>query len=157
MGGVIRVVIVKEAHAWYPFFSTDPQATAVEIHDACAERATIEQDFHDLKEVWGVGQQQVRNIWTNVAVYHLHLWMHTLVELWSWKRPLAELSDRSLSPWGNADRRNALWRHIMHSELSRLTAAWRLPRKIVRLLQRLVALPPNSVHKSESAEELMRY
>jgi len=28
----------------------------------------------------------VRNIWTNVAVYHLNLWMHTLVELWAWDR-----------------------------------------------------------------------
>ena len=42
---------------------------------------TIEQDFHDVKEVWGTGQQQVRNIWTNVAVYQLNLWMHALVEL----------------------------------------------------------------------------
>ncbi|MGQ9919585.1 MAG: IS701 family transposase [Bryobacteraceae bacterium] len=146
-GGVIRVVIVKEAHAWYPFFSTDPQATAVEILEAFADRATIEQDFHDVKEVWGAGQQQVRNIWTNVAVYHLNLWMHTLVELWSWKRPHAELTDRSLSPWddaqrrpSHADRRKALRRQIMESELSGLTAARRLPRKILRLVQRLVAL-----------------
>ncbi len=83
-GGMIRVVIVQEDHAWFPFFSTDPNATAVEIIEAFADRATIEQDFHDVKEVWGAGQQQVRNIWCNLAVYHLNLWMHTLVELWSW-------------------------------------------------------------------------
>ena len=41
-----------------------------EILEAFADRATIEQDFHDVKEVWGSGQQQVRNIWTNVAVYN---------------------------------------------------------------------------------------
>ena len=64
VGGVIRVVIVEEDHDWYPFFSTDPNATAVEIIEAFADRATIEQDFHDVKEVWGAGQQQVRNIWT---------------------------------------------------------------------------------------------
>ena len=51
-GGVIRVVIVEEDHDWYPFFSTDPNATAVEIIEAFADRATIEQDFHDVKEVW---------------------------------------------------------------------------------------------------------
>ena len=85
-GGVIRVVIVLEDHDWFPFFSTDPNATAVEIIEAFADRATIEQDFHDVKEVWGAGQQQVRNIWRNLAVYHLNLWMHTLVELWSWNR-----------------------------------------------------------------------
>ena len=145
--GVIRVVIVEEDHAWYPFFSTDPNATAVEIIEAFADRATIEQDFHDVKEVWGAGQQQVRNIWTNLAVYHLNLWMHTLVELWSWNRSHAELTDRSRSPWddadrrpSHADRRKALRQHIMQTELSSLAAAGRLPRKILHLVQRLVDL-----------------
>jgi len=82
VGGMIRVVIVEEDRDWFPFFSTDPNATAVEIIEAFADRATIEQDFHDVKEVWGAGQQQVRNIWCNLAVYHLNLWMHTLVALW---------------------------------------------------------------------------
>jgi len=147
VGGLIRVVIVEEDHDWYPFFSTDPNATAVEIIEAFADRATIEQDFHDVKEVWGAGQQQVRNIWTNLAVYHLNLWMHTLVELWSWNRPHEELCDRRLSPWddahrrpSHADRRKALRQHIMQTELSRLAAAWRLPRKILRLIERLAAL-----------------
>jgi len=147
VGGVIRVVIVEEDRDWYPFFSTDPNATAVEIIEAFADRATIEQDFHDVKEVWGAGQQQVRNIWTNLAVYHLNLWMHTLVELWSWNRSHGELTDRSQSPWddadrrpSHADRRKALRQHIMQNELSRLAAAWWLPRKILRLVQRLAAL-----------------
>jgi hypothetical protein len=146
-GGVIRVVIVLEEHGWYPFFSTDPNATAVEIIEAFADRATIEQDFHDVKEVWGAGQQQVRNIWTNVAVYHLNLWMHTLVELWSWKRPQGELCDRSNSPWDNADRRpshadrcKTLRRHIMQHELSAHAAVRRLPRKILQLAHRLMDL-----------------
>ncbi len=52
VGGVIRVVIVLEDHEWFPFFSTDPFATAVEIIEAFADRATVEQDFHDVKEVW---------------------------------------------------------------------------------------------------------
>ena len=147
VGGVIRVVIVEEDHDWYPFFSTDPNATAVEIIEAFADRATIEQDFHDVKEVWGAGQQQVRNIWTNLAVYHLNLWMHTLVELWSWNRPHDKLCDRSLSPWddadrrpSHADRRKALRRQIMEHELSTLAAVRRLPRKILLLAQRLMAL-----------------
>ena len=70
VGGIIRVVLVKEEHGWFAFFSTDPNASVKEILEAFADRATIEQDFHDVKEVWGSGQQQVRNIWTNVAVYH---------------------------------------------------------------------------------------
>ena len=146
-GGLIRVVIVLEEHDWYPFFSTDPNTTAVEIIEAFANRATIEQDFHDVKEVWGAGQQQVRNIWTNLAVYHLNLWMHTLVELWSWNRSHGELCDRSRSPWDDADRRpshadrcKALRRQIMEHELSTLAAAWRLPLKITQLANRLMAL-----------------
>jgi hypothetical protein len=147
VGGLIRVVIVLEDHDWYPFFSTDPNATAVEIIEAFADRATIEQDFHDVKEIWGAGQQQVRNIWTNLAVYHLNLWIHTLVELWSWNRPHGELCDRSLSPWddadrrpSHADRRKALQRQIMERELSAVAALWRLPRKITQLAKRLMAL-----------------
>jgi hypothetical protein len=146
VGGVIRVVIVKEEHAWFPFFSTDPNATAVEIIESFADRATIEQDFHDVKEVWGAGQQQVRNIWTNVAVYHLNLWMHTLVELWAWNRTHAQLRNRRDSPWddperrpSHADRRKALRRHIMQTELSSITATWSLPRKILSLTRRLMA------------------
>ncbi|MGA2068716.1 MAG: hypothetical protein ABSG86_27355, partial [Thermoguttaceae bacterium] len=131
VGGVIRVVIVPEDHDWYPFFSTDPNATSVEIIEAFADRATIEQDFHDVKEVWGTGQQQVRNIWTNLAVYHLNLWMHTLVELWSWNRPHGKLCDRS---------RKALRQHILRAELSTITAVWSLPRKILRLARRRMAL-----------------
>ena len=60
VGGVIRVVLVKEDHGWYAFFCTDPNASVQEILEAFADRATIEQDFHDVKEVWGSGQQQVR-------------------------------------------------------------------------------------------------
>jgi hypothetical protein len=147
VGGMIRVVIVEEDHDWYPFFSTDPKATAVEIIEAFADRATIEQDFHDVKEVWGTGQQQVRNIWTNLAVYHLNLWMHTLVELWSWNRPHGKLCDRSQSPWddadrrpSHADRRKTLRQQILRAELSTITAAWSLPLKILRLARRLMAL-----------------
>jgi len=147
VGGVIRVVIVKEEKTWLPFFSTDPNVSVVEIIETFADRATIEQDFHDVKEVWGAGQQQVRNIWTNVAVYHLNLWMHTLVELWAWNRSHAELCNRRGSPWddperrpSHADRRKALRRYIMQNELSAATAIWSLPRKILRLVKRLMAL-----------------
>jgi len=73
--------------------------------EAFADRATIEQDYHDVKEVWGSGQQQVRNIWTNLAVYNLNLWMHTLTELWAWDQNAEHLVDRSDSPWDDPERR----------------------------------------------------
>jgi hypothetical protein len=145
--GVIRVVLVQEDHGWYAFFCSDPNASVVEVIEAFADRATIEQDFHDVKEVWGAGQQQVRNIWSNVAVYNLNLWMHTLVELWSWGRTSRELCDRSDSPWDDAERRpshanrrQALRRQIIRNELSTITQTWTLPRKIVQLTKSLLAL-----------------
>jgi hypothetical protein len=147
VGGVIRVVLVKEDHGWYAFFCTDPNASVQEILEAFADRATIEQDFHDVKEVWGSGQQQVRNIWSNLAVYNLNLWMHTLVELWGWDKSGQQLVDRSDSPWddaerrpSHADRRKALRQYILRTELSAITTAWLLPRKIIQLAQSLMGL-----------------
>ena len=147
VGGLIRVVLVKEEHGWYAFYCTNPEASVVEILEAFADRATIEQDFHDIKEVWGAGQQQVRNIWTNMAVYHMNLWMHTLVELWAWDKPHEELCDRSDSPWddparrpSHANRRKALRLWVMQNELLMLKAVWWLPRKIIELTQRIMTL-----------------
>ncbi len=147
VGRVIRVVLVKEDHGWYAFFCTDPDASVQEILEAFADRATIEQDFHDVKEVWRSGQQQVRNIWTNLAVYNLNLWMHTLVELWAWDRPGEQLVDRSDSPWddatrrpSHANRRNSLRRWILQNELLTITADWALPRKIINLAERIMKL-----------------
>ena len=147
MGGVIRVVLVKEDHGWYAFFCTDPNASVKEILEAFADRATIEQDFHDVKEVWGSGQQQVRNIWTNLAVYNLNLWMHTLVELWAWNKIHDELCERSASPWddatrrpSHANRRKALRGHILRNELSAIANTWLLPTKIIELAKSLMAL-----------------
>ena len=85
-GGAIRVVIVREDHGWLAFFATDPNATVTQILEAVADRFAIEQTFHDLKEVYGAGQQQLRNYWANVAAFHVNLWMMTLVELWAWSR-----------------------------------------------------------------------
>jgi hypothetical protein len=82
-GGLIRVVLVREDSGWEAFFCTAAAATVEQILEAFADRAAIEQDFHDLKEVHGAGQQQVRHYWANVAVYHLNLWLHTLIELWA--------------------------------------------------------------------------
>lgn len=146
-GGVIRVVLVKEEHGWAAFFGTDPTATPKEILEAFADRATIEQNFHDQKEVWGTGQQQVRNIWTNVGVFHLNLWMHTFVELWAWHLPHEQLCDRSDSPWddpdrrpSHANRRKALRHQFLHNELNAIARRWSLPPQILDLTRWLAQL-----------------
>ena len=146
-GGVIRVVIVKEKTGPQFFYCTHVQARAAEIIEAFADRAAIEQIFHDVKEVWGSGQQQVRNVWTNIAVWHLNLWMHTLVELWAWKRSSKQLVQRADSPWdtldrrpSHADRRKALQAACLAKELSHGVPHARLPRNIRTLLQRLLRI-----------------
>ncbi len=95
----------------------------------------------------GYGQQQVRNIWTNVAVLNLNLWMHTLVELWAWNRPHEQLVDRSDSPWdvprrrpSHANRRKALRRLILDHELNAFHADPSLPNKILKLAKSLIAM-----------------
>jgi len=147
-GGLIRVVLVKEDHdAWRAYFCTDVQASVREILEAVADRSALEQVFHDVKEVHGVGQAQTRNYWTNVAVYHLNLWLHTLIELWAWHRTAKELVDRRRSPWddanrrpSHADRRNALRRQCLEEEFRAGEAAGPVPRIIETLWRRVVRL-----------------
>jgi hypothetical protein len=146
-GGLIRVVIVQEDHGCEFFFCTVADATPREIIEAFADRAAIEQDFHDVKEVWGAGQQQVRNIWTNIAAFNLNLWIQTLVECWAWNKPAEEICDRSDSPWddpdrrpSHADRRKALRRQTLRHEYSLLSTAHRLSSKIRSLYEHLLHL-----------------
>jgi hypothetical protein len=144
-GGVIRVLIVKEEGGCQFFFCTDPQATPREIIEAFADRAAIEQDFHDVKEVWGAGQQQVRNICTNIAVFNLNLWVHTLLECWAWNKPATSIRDRQDSPWddadrrpSHADRRKALRRETLQNEYLSLSTSHRRSSKIRELYERLL-------------------
>jgi hypothetical protein len=104
-GGLIRVVLVREDDGWVAYFCTDPQATVAQVLGAVADRAAVEQDYHDVKEVHGAGQQQVRHYGANVAAFHLTLWAHTLVELWAWRRSAGRLCDRKDSPWDDPERR----------------------------------------------------
>lgn len=106
VSGVIRVVIVRFAdQKWAAYFCTDPQVEASDILETIADRWAIEEHFHDVKEVWGAGKQQVRNLWSNIACWHLNQWIYTMVELCSWDAPQAELTDRSARSWDNAHRR----------------------------------------------------
>ncbi len=106
VSGPIRVVIVRfEDGGWAPYFCTDTTASAGEILEAFASRWAIEEHFHDVKEGWGAGQQQVRNVWSNLGCWHLNQWLYTLVELCCWDEPKSSLTDRGNRPWDNPDRR----------------------------------------------------
>jgi DDE superfamily endonuclease len=147
-GGLIRVVLVTEDDGqWRAYFCTHTEATVAEILEAVADRSALEQVFHDVKEVHGVGQAQTRNYWTNVAVYHVNLWWHTLIELWAWHRPASELVDRKPSPWddpdrrpSHADKRNALRRLCLEEEFQAAAQFGTVTRKIQSLWRRVVRL-----------------
>ena len=154
-GGVIRVVLVKRSAdlfadspaEWVAFFCTDPAVSAATIIAAVADRSAIEQNFHDVKEVHGSGQQQVRNVWASVACWNLCLWLHTLVELWSWRRSGATLRQRADRPWddpsrrpSHADRLKTLRKDVFRASFSRLPRLQRTKRKIQSLFHALTRL-----------------
>lgn len=146
-GGVIRVVLIQEEHGWVAFFCSDAQASVAQILEAVADRAALEQAFHDVKEVHGAGQQQLRNYWANLAAFNLNLWLQTLIELWAWNKPHEELSDRRGSPWddptrrpSHADRRNALRRQCLENEFSAAVAEEPEVRRFQKLWDCLVNL-----------------
>ena len=102
VSGQIRVVILCfEDGSWVPYFCTDTSAEVRDILEAVAARWAIEEHFHDVKEVWGAGQQQVRNVWSNIGCWHLNQWVYTLVELCCWDVEKSALSDRRARSWDN--------------------------------------------------------
>ena len=104
--GVIRVVLVEyERGNWAAYFSTDRAMSAQAILETAADRWAIEEHFHDVKEIWGAGQQQVRNVWSNIGCWHLNTWLYTMVELANWDAPAEQLVDRRGRSWDNPDRR----------------------------------------------------
>jgi hypothetical protein len=122
-GGRIRVVIVREDDGWLAYFCTDPTVTVAAILETMADRGAIEQMFKDVKEVWGAGQQQVRNVYACIGAFAVNLTMYSLVEAWAWGRTEKELVDRRRSPWdtedrrpSHADKRKALQREILREE-----------------------------------------
>ncbi len=121
-GGCIRVVIVREEGGWLAYFCTDPQATAEQILEALADRGAIEQTFKDVKEVWGGGQQQVRNVYASIGAWAVNLLLYSVVEAWAWARAEEELVERP--PWdeeerrpSHADKRRTLQREILRAEI----------------------------------------
>lgn len=147
-GGEVLVLIVREdKNSWRAFMCTNLLGTAEEILEAVADRFAIEQNFHDLKEIEGAGQQQVRNYSANVGAFHLNMWVHTMVELWSWEKRASVICDRSDSPWddierrpSHADRCQALRREVLKKTFFEISGHSRKSRKIVRQFYKLMKL-----------------
>lgn len=104
--GPIRVVIVQFNNGQTAaYFSTDIDMPVERILETVAGRWAIEEFFHDTKETWGAGKQQVRNVWSNVGCWNLNAWLYSFVELESWDADVHQIVDRSDRPWDNPDRR----------------------------------------------------
>ena len=148
ISGQIRVVILRfEDGSWAPYFCTDTSADARDILETVAARWAIEEHFHDVKEVWGAGQQQVRKVWSSIGCWHLNQWLYTLVELCCWDVSSSELVDRSDRSWDNADRRpsHADRRRSISREMLRKQFQAVLPHrpdkhKLQTLVETLIAL-----------------
>jgi hypothetical protein len=131
VSGPIRVVIVRfEDGSWAPYFCTDIEADVRDILEAVAARWAIEEHFHDVKEVWGAGQQQVRNVWSNIGCWNLNGWVYTLVEVCCWDQDKSELTDRSDRSWDNPERRPS------HADRRRTIAREMLRKPILAALPR---------------------
>jgi hypothetical protein len=147
-GGEVLVLIVRQANnRWRAFMCTDLCATSQQILEAVADRFGIEQNFHDLKEIEGAGQQQVRTLDANTGAFHLNLWVHTMVELWAWKQQPSVVRNRADCPWDDADRRPshadrcaALRRETLKQTFSETFGHGRKNRKIARQFYKLMKL-----------------
>ena len=146
-GGAVRVVLVEEEGGWIPFFSTDAGATAADVLEAMADRNAQEQSFKDVKEVWGAGEQQVRNVHSSEGCFNLSLWMYSLVEAWAWDKAEGELVDRSGSPWdseprrpSHRDKRKALQREVLRAEIEEALAGRPTKEEIRALAERLLGM-----------------
>jgi hypothetical protein len=146
-GGLIRVVLIQEEDGWVAFFCTKADATAVEILEGAANRGAIEQTFKNVKEIWGAGQQQVRNIHCSEACFNMNLWMYSLVEAWAWDRPSEEVCDRSASPWdreprrpSHNDKRKALQREVIERVIQEGLSGRPTKEKIREVVEQILQL-----------------
>ena len=125
--------------------SSDTSMSVELILKTVSDRWAIEEHFHDVKEIWGAGEQQVRNVWSNVGCWNLCGWLYAIVELECWDETSEQLVDRRDRPWDNPDRRPS------HSDRRRIIA-----RKMLReaFLQDL-PWTPNDYKIREQFERLL--
>lgn len=116
-GGAIRAVLLEYSVGnWATYISTDTSMSVEVILKTVSDRWAIEEHFHDVKEIWGAGEQQVRNVWSSVGCWNLCGWLYCLVELECWDHTHDQLVDRSDRPWDNNNRRPS------HNDRRRLIA-----------------------------------
>ncbi len=91
-----------------------------------------------------IEQVQLRRYYSNVGALNLNLWVHTLTEVWPWRKSTEELVNRQASPWdqadcrpSHADRRKSLKQYVMRQEYLRLDIPDRLRKRIQQFVEML--------------------
>ena len=143
-GGVVRVVIVSEPTGWRAYVCTDVSLGAAAVLEIAAARTGIEDGFKDVKEEGGAGEQQVRDVAGNEGGFHLACWVKTLVELWAWDRPAADLVNRPA--WDDparrpsfAEKRTALRTDCLRREFITCQGATPVTPNTAAFVERLIA------------------
>jgi hypothetical protein len=115
------------------------------VLEAMADRGAIEQTFKDAKEVWGTGQQQVRNVYACIGAFAVNLIWYSVVEAWAWGRAEADLVGRP--EWdqeerrpSQADKRKALQREALREEIRAVAGEWADQQGFQKLATRLLDL-----------------
>ncbi|QDU60130.1 hypothetical protein Pan216_09670 [Planctomycetes bacterium Pan216] len=116
---------MRHAHgSWAAYATSDADMGIGMTLKIVSGRWSIEEHFHDVKEVLGAGQQQVRNLDSNIGCWNLCGWLYAMVELECWDAPAEQLVDRDDRPWDNpgrrpshADRRRRIARDMLRDAL----------------------------------------
>lgn len=96
--------IIEKTGPLGTFISANVNLTPEEIIKSYSKRFSIEEMFKDLKEVCGLGKQQVRNLESNLAYFQILTMNYALVELWAWDKDETYLK-RHRTPWDDFTRR----------------------------------------------------
>lgn len=89
-GGSVRVVLLKHGSGnWAAYANSDVSMSVEMTLKIVSDRWSIEEHFHDIKEIWGTGQQQIRNLYSSIGCWHLCGWLYAMVELECWDEPAA--------------------------------------------------------------------
>ncbi len=96
--------LVEKIGSQGTFVSTDVHLTPEEVIESYSKRFSIEEMFRDLKEVCGLGKQQVRSLASNLACFQMLTMNCALVELWDWEKDETFLKRRR-DPWDDFSRR----------------------------------------------------
>lgn len=147
-GGSVRVVLLEHGRGnWAAYASSDISMSVETILKIVSDRWSIEEHFHDVKEIWGAGQQQVRNLYSNIGCWNLCGWLYAMVELQCWDESAERLVDRSDRPWDNpgrrpshADRRRQIAREMLREAFLSDLQPGTDERKIQQRFEQLLAL-----------------